>query len=75
MTSAELKKQWPKLNERRCDLIEKKHTKPLTSAETEELSVLQHMADYMIRLVAELPIKELEAIRDDLKARGIWEGD
>jgi hypothetical protein len=65
---------WDYTNERRAQLIEKKVKKYIANGEKLELDRLQRLADARIRILAPLPIKQLEDIREELKRRGIWEG-
>ena len=51
------------------------HEPNIIKDENKELDHLQQLTDARIRLFAPLPIKQLEAVRDDLKRRGMWEGD
>jgi hypothetical protein len=64
---------WGQTNERRAQLILKEVKKTISPAENRELDYLQNLADAGISLLAPLPIKELEALRDKLKQRGMWE--
>ncbi len=64
---------WEQTNERRAELILKEVKKTISPNEKGELDCLQKLADARIRLLAPLPIKELEALRDKLKQRGMWE--
>jgi type I restriction-modification system DNA methylase subunit len=64
---------WGQTNERRAQLILKEVKKTISPAENRELDYLQNLADARISLLAPLPIKELEALRDKLKQRGMWE--
>jgi len=66
---------WEQTNERRTELIEKKIKRSILNEEKRELDHLQELTDARIRLLAPLPIKQLEAVREDLKRRGMWEGD
>lgn len=66
---------WEQTNERRFQLIEKKVERNISSDEKSELADLQQLTDARIRLLAPLPIKQLEDVREDLKRRGIWEGE
>ena len=66
---------WEQTNERRAQLIEKKVKRNILTDEKNELDYIQQLTDARIRLLAPLPIKQLEAVREDLKRRGIWEGD
>lgn len=66
---------WEHTNERRSQLIEKKVKRNILTDEKHELDYLQQLTDARIRLLAPLPIKQLEAMREELKRRGIWEGD
>lgn len=65
---------WEQTNERRSQLIEKKVKRNILTDEKHELDYLQRLTDVRIRLLAPLPIKQLEAMQEDLKRRGIWEG-
>ena len=66
---------WEQTNERRVQLIDKKVKRNILTAENTELDYLQQLTDARIRLLAPLPIKQLEATQEDLKRRGMWEGD
>lgn len=66
---------WNETNERRSHLIERKVKRMILNDERLELEHLQQLTDARIRLLAPLPIKQLEAVKDDLKRKGIWEGD
>ena len=64
---------WDTVNERRCDLIEKKISRQsMTDEEQLELEHLQHLADLLIELKDPYPIKELDEFIDKLKAEGKW---
>lgn len=64
---------WGVTNERRVQLIHKQVDKRISAEEEDELHLLQKLADSRIRLVAPLPIPQMEAVKEDLKRRGIWE--
>lgn len=64
--------EWQPVNERRCDLIDKEIARTITSEEAVELESLQRMADDFIAEHAPIPVKELEAVIDKLKAEGKW---
>lgn len=66
---------WEQTNERRFQLIEKKVERNISSDEKRELADLQQLTDARIRLLAPLPIKQLEEVREELERRGIWEGE
>ncbi|MGE0680222.1 MAG: N-6 DNA methylase [Candidatus Binatia bacterium] len=66
---------WEQTNERRVQLIQKKVKRNILANEKRELDHLQQLTDARIHLLAPLPIKRLEEMRDDLKRRGIWEGE
>jgi type I restriction-modification system DNA methylase subunit len=66
---------WEKTNERRAQLIARKVKKNILINEKNELEYLQQLTDARIRLLAPLPIKQLEAVREDLMRRGMWEED
>lgn len=66
---------WERTNERRSRLIEKKVKRTILINEKDELDYLQQLTDARIRLLAPLPIKQLEAVREELKRRGMWEGE
>lgn len=66
---------WEQTNERRARLIQKKVKKNILADEKREFDHLQQLADARIQILAPLPIKQLEEMRDDLKRRGIWEGE
>jgi hypothetical protein len=66
---------WDQTNDRRMDLIDKKIARATSPAESAELANLQRLTDARVRLVAPLPFAEIEALRDQLKRRGIWEGE
>jgi hypothetical protein len=59
---------WGKVNTRRCDLIKWKAAGDASERDLAELAELQAMADEYIRVMAPLPIKELEAY---MRAHGI----
>ena len=61
-------KLWNKVNEWRCRLIEWEHAGDVTPRDPAELSELQALADECIRVLAPLPIAELEAY---MKSKGI----
>ncbi len=54
---------WPKTNRRRGTLIEKKVRRAISRDEKEELGRLQELADLRVRLVAPLPLRELEQLQ------------
>lgn len=61
------------LNGRRCDLIGKELSKSTLSAEErEELDHLQYLADMLVRLKEPYPIKELNDMISQFKAKGKW---
>jgi type I restriction-modification system DNA methylase subunit len=64
---------WEQTNERRTQLIFKKVEKTISAEEKLELDELQRLADCRINLLAPLPIEKLEAVKEDLKRRGVWE--
>jgi hypothetical protein len=66
---------WEQTNERRTQLIEKKVKRNIQTVEEDELDYLQQLTDARIRLLAPLPIQQLETMREELKRRGIWEGE
>ncbi len=66
---------WEQTNARRFQLIEKKVKRNIRADEKRELDYLQQLTDARIRLLAPLPIKQLEEVREDLERRGIWEGE
>jgi type I restriction-modification system DNA methylase subunit len=66
---------WEQTNERRAQLIEKQVKRNILTGEKQELEHLQQLADARIELLAPLPIKQLEAVREELRQRGVWEGD
>lgn len=66
---------WEQTNERRAQLIQKKVKKNILADEKREFDHLQQLADARIQLLAPLPIKQLEEMRNELKRRGIWEGE
>ena len=66
---------WEQTNERRFQLIEKKVKRKILANEKRELDYLQQLTDARIELLAPLPIKQLEDVREELKRRGIWEGE
>ena len=66
---------WEQTNTRRFQLIEKKVKRKIRANEKRELDYLQQLTDARIRLLAPLPIKQLEEVRKKLKRRGIWEGE
>jgi hypothetical protein len=64
---------WEQTNERRTQLIFKKVKKNITAEEKLELDELQRLADCRINLLTPFPIEKLEAVKEDLKRRGVWE--
>ena len=66
---------WEQTNARRFQLIEKKVKRKIRASEKRELDYLQQLTDARIELLAPLPIKQLEDVREELKRRGIWEGE
>ena len=66
---------WEQTNTRRFQLIEKKVKRKIRANEKRELDYLQQLTDARIELLAPLPIKQLEDVREELKRRGIWEGE
>jgi type I restriction-modification system DNA methylase subunit len=64
---------WEQTNERRTQLILKKVKKSISTEARIELDELQRLADCRIRLLAPLPIQNLEAIKEDLERRGMWQ--
>jgi hypothetical protein len=64
---------WEQTNEQRTQLILKKVKRTISPDETRDLDRLQELTDARLRLLAPLPLQELEALRDKLKQRGIWE--
>jgi hypothetical protein len=65
---------WNEINQRREELILKNVKETVSSAERLELGNLQRLADMRVRMLAPLPLKQMERIRDELYQRGIWEG-
>jgi hypothetical protein len=64
---------WDTVNERRCDLIEKKISRQtMTDDERSELEHLQDLADLLIELKDPYPIKQLDEFIEKLKAEGKW---
>lgn len=55
---------WPKTNRRRDALIEKKVRRAIAPEEKAELGRLQELADLRVRLVAPLPLRELEQMQE-----------
>ena len=66
---------WEQTNERRTQLIQRKVKRNILADEKREFDHLQQLADARIHLLAPLPIKQLEEMQNDLKRRGIWEGE
>jgi type I restriction-modification system DNA methylase subunit len=66
---------WEKTNERRFQLIEKEVKRNILADEKIEFDYLQQLTDARIELLAPLPIKQLEELREELKRRGMWEGE
>jgi hypothetical protein len=66
---------WEQTNERRFQLIEKKVKRKILANEKVELDYLQQLTDARIELLAPLPIKQLADVREELRRRGIWEGE
>jgi hypothetical protein len=65
---------WEQTNERRARLLLKEERGRLSGRERDALAHLQHLTDIRIRLVAPLPLAELDRIASDLKRRGLWLG-
>jgi hypothetical protein len=66
---------WESTNAQRTRLIYKKIRKTILPAERQELADLQRLTDVRMRLLAPLPIKELEAMQEELKRREMWAED
>ena len=66
---------WEQTNERRFQLIEKEVKGNILADEKLEFDYLQQLTDARIELLAPLPIKQLEDLREELKRRGMWEGE
>ena len=64
---------WEQTNERRAQLIQKKVKRTISPDEKRELDHLQQLADARLQLLAPLPIREFEVLRETLKRRGMWE--
>src|SRR6266404_3299425 len=64
---------WDATNERRVQLIRKQVDKRISAEEEAELDLLQGLADSRVRLVAPPPITQMEAVKEDLMRRGIWD--
>jgi hypothetical protein len=62
--------QWPEQNRRRWELLAKKARQPLTSAETEELSALQRVADERLAQLGPRPLEQLERWYTELTEGG-----
>ncbi|MBC8876514.1 MAG: SAM-dependent DNA methyltransferase [Planctomycetes bacterium] len=60
----EITDDWPQTNKRRGRLIRKKHESGITTTEEAELDRLQTLATYRRRLVAPLPLAEVEEVRN-----------
>ncbi|HEU4713345.1 MAG TPA: hypothetical protein VFS76_17375 [Pyrinomonadaceae bacterium] len=65
----EINEDWEETNQRRIDLIYKEAESKLTSEEKEELDRLQRLTDERIRLVAPLPLAQLESVLEKLERR------
>jgi hypothetical protein len=65
---------WDRTNDRRARLLLKEERGRLEDRQRDELAHLQRLADVRIRLVAPLPLTELDRIAADLKRRGLWAG-
>ncbi len=57
---------WPETNKRRDELIRKKVGKTIADVERKELDQLQHLADMRQKLMAPLPLAELERVSKTL---------
>ena len=66
---------WDQTNKRRAELIHKKVKKTISTEERRELDELQRLASCRRRLLAPLPIEELQAVKADLVRRGMWAGN
>ncbi len=56
-------------NQRRCDLIDRKHAAGLTAAETAELAVLQEQMLRYCQRVAPLPLDDARRLHQELLAK------
>ncbi len=65
---------WEETNERRADLIVKKVERRISPGEKAELDNLQRLATARRHLLAPLPLKELEDLREELIQKGVWVG-
>ena len=65
---------WTKTNRRRGTLIERKVRRAISTAEKEELGRLQELADLRVRLVAPLPLRELEQLQQLQGEGSEWSG-
>jgi hypothetical protein len=65
---------WDRINRRRHDLIEKKATQALQSAEALELKQLQRLAGLKRELLSSPPSSALAAMEADLRRRKLWKG-
>ena len=63
---------WEQTNERRARLLLREERRRISERDKETLKHLQRLTDIRIRLVAPLPLAELNAIASDLKRRGLW---
>jgi hypothetical protein len=61
-------RDWEAVNQRRCDLVEKKLQSGLSATETSELLKLQALADTRVQMFAPLPLDELDEL---LEAMGV----
>lgn len=63
---------WERTGRLRTRLILKEERKNINELEKVELEHLQHLTDVRIRLIAPLPLAELERMATDLRRRGLW---
>ena len=63
---------WARTNDRRARLLLKEERNSIGERQKAELEHLQHLTDVRIRLVAPLPLLELDRMAADLKRRGLW---
>ena len=68
-------KNWDTLTTRHGELVEKRLAHMITPAELDELEQVGAEMDVFIDKTMQPDIERLEQIRDELKAKGMWEGE
>jgi hypothetical protein len=66
---------WEKTSFRKTELIERKICKEISDSELQELDRLKMLTEARGELLAPLPLKQLDALKNRLQAKGQWEGE